>query len=58
MAGNDNVSSLSPSPHRNIDVTLRSAQGDTAEELSWRCGSSGYLFEMVEDSVDYRYLYR
>lgn len=43
---------------RNIDSTLKNAQGETAEELSWRCGNNGYLFEMVEECVDYRTLYR
>lgn len=42
----------------NINVTLKSSQGEMAQELAWRCGNSSYLFEMVEDCIDYRRFYR
>ena len=40
--------------HPGLDPCLRNGQGDRAVDVAQRCGSYGYLFVMVEESVDYR----
>lgn len=40
--------------HPSLDPSLVNSQGDRAVDVAERCGSHGYLFVMVEESVDYR----
>lgn len=40
--------------HPNLDPSLVNNQGDRAVDIAQRCGNYGYLFVMVEESVDYR----
>lgn len=40
--------------HPKVDPSLRNSQNDTALQVAERCGTYGYLFELVEDSVDHR----
>ena len=37
------------------DVTLRNSKGETAYELAASYGQCGYLFEMKEESIDFRF---
>ena len=40
--------------HRDIDVSLRNGQDETALTIAERSGQNSYLFEMTDESVDYR----
>ena len=40
--------------HPDLEPQLTNSQGDRAVDVAKRCGNYGYLFVMVEDSVDYR----
>ena len=40
--------------HPKVDPTLRNSSNDSALEVAERCGTYGYLFELVEESVDHR----
>lgn len=39
---------------RDVDVSLQNGQGDTALTVAERSGGYSYLFEMTNESIDYR----
>jgi len=40
--------------HRDVDVDLRNGQDETALTIAERSGRNSYLFEMTNESIDYR----